>query len=86
MCVFFYVLHIDSIYQIVSPKILNSERFQAQNIQLHLIIVAATTPSDETNGSYSPNNFAPWLHLAQKLAKVKLFQCLDHQLSENLLS
>jgi hypothetical protein len=63
-------------YQIVSHKLLDSdERFQGQNLALHLIVVAATTPSDENNGTYSPN-FSPWLHLAQKLAKVKLLQCL----------
>ena len=62
-------------YQIVSHKLLDSERFQGQNLALHLIVVAATTPSNEINGSYSPN-FSPWLHLAQKLVKVNLFQCL----------
>ena len=61
-------------YQIDSHKLLDSERFQNQNLALHLIVVAATTPSDEVNGAYSPN-FSPWLHLAQKLAKVILFQC-----------
>ena len=62
-------------YQIVSHKLLDSERFQGQNLALHLIVVAATTPSDEVNGTYSPN-FSPWIHLAQKLVKVNLFQCL----------
>ena len=63
-------------YQIVSHKLLDSERFRGQNLALHLIVVAATTPSDENNGTYSPNNFPPWLHLAQKLAKVIIFQYL----------
>ena len=63
-------------YQIVSHKLLDSERFQGQNFALHLIVVAATTPSDENNGTYSPSNFSPWLHLAEKLAKVKSFPCL----------
>jgi hypothetical protein len=58
-------------YQIISHKLLDSERFQG--LALHLIVVAATTPSDEIDGNYSPN-FSPWLHLAQKLAKVNLFQ------------
>lgn len=71
-------------YQIVSHKLLDSERFQGQNLALHLIVVAATTPSDE-NGTYSPN-FSPWLHLAQKLAKVRLFHVFDYRLSESFLS
>jgi hypothetical protein len=54
-------------HQIVSRKLLDSENFQGQNIALHLIIVAATTPSDENNGAYPPNN---WFQLAQKFAKV----------------
>ena len=65
----YYILMV--FYQTVSHKLLDSERFQGQNLALHLVVVAATTPSDENNGTYSPNNFSPWCHLAQKLAKVK---------------
>ncbi|KAF8804152.1 hypothetical protein BYT27DRAFT_7259594 [Phlegmacium glaucopus] len=53
----------------VPHKLLDSGKFQGQTLSLHLIIIAATTPSDESNVTYFPDNFSPWLHLAQKLAK-----------------
>lgn len=60
-------------HQTAPYKLLESEKFQG--LALHFIIVAATTPSDERSGTYFPENLSPWLHLAQKLARVKLFQC-----------
>jgi hypothetical protein len=61
-------------HQTVSHKLLDSGNVQGQTFALHLIIVAATTPSDENNGTYFLDNFSPWYHLAQKLVKVKLFE------------
>jgi hypothetical protein len=73
----FVVYHTLTVFhQTVPHKLLDSRKFQGQTLALHLIIVAATTPSDENNGTYFPDNFSPWFHLAQKLAKVKLFQHL----------
>jgi len=69
-CVFFLCHTFTVFHQTVPHKLLDSGKSQGQNLALHLIIVAVTTPSDENN---FPDNFSPWFQLAQKLAKVKLF-------------
>ncbi|KAF8152238.1 hypothetical protein B0H34DRAFT_110557 [Crassisporium funariophilum] len=52
---------------------LDSGKFQGQTVALHLIIVAATPPSDDNTAIYpASNSYLPWLQLAQKLAKKKI--------------
>lgn len=52
-------------------KFLESAKFSGHPAALHLVIVAATTPTDDDNGMpFSGNGYSPWFFLAQKLAKV----------------
>ena len=52
-------------------KFLESAKFSGHPGALHLVIVAATTPTDDDNGKvFSGNGYSPWFFLAQKLAKV----------------
>ena len=52
-------------------KFLESAKFSGHPAILHLVIVAATTPTEDDNGvPFSGNGYSPWLFLAQKLAKV----------------
>lgn len=52
-------------------KFLESAKFSGHPAVLHLVIVAATTPTEDDNGvPFSGNGYSPWLFLAQKLAKV----------------
>ncbi|KAF8966754.1 hypothetical protein BDZ97DRAFT_1917274 [Flammula alnicola] len=49
---------------------LDSVKFQGQPPVLHLIIVAATTPSDDDSGTgFSSSGYSPWIFLAQKMAE-----------------
>jgi len=52
-------------------QFLESAKFSGHPAVLHLVIVAATTPTEDDNGVLFPGNgYSPWLFLAQKLAKV----------------
>jgi hypothetical protein len=55
-----------------SSQFLESAKFSGHPATLHLVIVAATTPSDDDNGIPFPGTgYSPWLFLAQKMAKVR---------------
>jgi hypothetical protein len=60
--------------QNVIPQFLDSFKYQGQPAALHLIIVAATPPSDDSNEAcVSPGEYSPWIFLAKKMAEVKYF-------------
>ncbi|KAF8174573.1 hypothetical protein BJ912DRAFT_1046492 [Pholiota molesta] len=49
---------------------LDSFKYQGQPAALHLIIVAATPPSDDSNEAcVSPGEYSPWIFLAKKMAE-----------------
>ncbi|KAF9481450.1 hypothetical protein BDN70DRAFT_528202 [Pholiota conissans] len=49
---------------------LDSFKFQGQPAALHLIIVAASPPSDDNNETcVSPGEYSPWIFLAKKMAE-----------------
>ncbi|KAF8907073.1 hypothetical protein CPB84DRAFT_1769434 [Gymnopilus junonius] len=53
-------------------EILDSMKAQTQLAALHLIIVAATTPSDDNSLAFSGTGYSPWISLAQKMSEKKI--------------
>jgi hypothetical protein len=66
-----WALLLSKTYSPFLHKFLESAKFSGHPAVLHLVIVAATTPTEDDNGApFSGNGYSPWLFLAQKLAKV----------------